>query len=228
MNVLRKRLVTAVSAVLGVVCLAPATGSATGTCYAFMDDYPTKSKSVDGGPPVVLRYIYTSVGEINTDAEAKSFAHLKQMAFSLVGKASALVDFDCKGDSACPAQINGQQMRLMTTIDGAIITGRQLANAPKSPDSPGAHMGINMQLLRLVPNWSEFPIGPVTLDCSSDVPGPNPPYWMCNIRAEFDVGPIDDDTFLQLAQRRTVRLDRVTAAQVPACSVFQDGSPDVY
>ena len=178
MDVLRKRLVTTVSAMLGVVCLAPATGFATGTCYAFTDAYPTLEKSVDGGPPLVLRYIHTSVGEINTDAEARSFAHLKQVGFSLVGKATALIDFGCNGGDpavACPESINGQQLRLMTTIDGAIITGRQLANAPKSPDEPGAHMGINMQLLRRLPNFRYLPVGPVTLECSSSVAGPNPP-----------------------------------------------------
>jgi len=233
MDVLRKRLVTTVSAMLGVVCLAPATGFATGTCYAFTDAYPTIGKTVDGGPPLVLRYIHTSVGEINTDAEARNFAHLKQLGFSLVGKATALIDFGCNGDNpaavACPASVsNGQQLRLMTTIDGAIITGKQLANAPKSPDEPGAHMGINMQLLRRLPNFEYLPVGPVTLECSSPVPGPNPPDWMCNIRAEFDFPASEENSiFWQWAANHTVRLVKVTAAQVPACSVFQDGEPEV-
>jgi hypothetical protein len=232
MNVFRKRLVTTVSAMLGVVCLAPATGFATGTCYAFTDANPTIGKTVDGGPPLVLRYIHTSVGEINSDAEAKSFAHLKQQGFSLVGKATALIDFSCHNGEpavACDASIiDGQQLRLMTTIDGAIITGRQLADAPKSPDEPGAHMGINMQLLRRLPNFEFIPVGPVTLECSSSVAGPNPPYWLCNIRAEFDFpASRENSIFWQFAANHTVRLVKVTAAQVPACSVFQDGEPEV-
>jgi hypothetical protein len=157
---------------------------------------------------------------------------LKQVGFSLVGKATALVDFGCDGDNpaavACPSSINGQQLRLMTTIDGAIITGRQLANAPKSPDEPGAHMGINMQLLRRLPDFRYLPVGPVTLECSSDVAWPDPPYWLCNIRAEFDFpAQQENSVFWQFAANHAVRLVKVTASQVPACSVFQDGEPEV-
>ena len=40
MDALRNRLVTTVSAVLGVACLSPATGFATSACYAFTDSDP--------------------------------------------------------------------------------------------------------------------------------------------------------------------------------------------
>ena len=234
MDVLRKRLVTTVSAMLGVVCLAPATGFATGTCYAFQSADPRISNTVDGGPPLVLRYIHTSVGDINTNTEAATLGHLKQVAFSVVGKATALFGDPCTGDTsgACPANFNGgYDHRLMTTIDGAIITGRLLAGT-KSPDEPGAHMGINMHVLRRV-HGLPVVFGPVTLECSSDVAGPNPPYWLCNIKAElgFDLQSAERSPasiFWELAYNNTIRLTRVNSNTTPACSVFQDGEPEIY
>mgnify|MGYP003383417966 CR=1 FL=1 len=230
MDALRNRLVTTISAVLGVVCLSPATGFATGVCYSFTNADPVFARTSDGGPPLVLRYISTSVGPLNTDAEATKYAHLKQQAYSLVGKATALIDFSCDGVDAavaCPTSINGQQVRLMTTIDGTIITGKQLTTAPLSPHTPGAHMGINMHLLRRLPNFEFIPVGPVTLECSSSQVSPYPNTWLCNIRAEFDIPVKEDSIFWQFAKNHTIVLTKVYTGDSPACSVFQDGEPEV-
>ena len=74
--------------------LAPATAMATGACYAFTH-FNQQPVSTDLGPPIVLRYIPTSVGSINTDTEARTLNHLKQQAYSLVGKATVLFDDRC-------------------------------------------------------------------------------------------------------------------------------------
>ncbi len=138
----------------------------------------------------MLRYIPVNVGSINTDTEAKQFGHLKQTAYSLVGKATVLFDDRCAttAPADCVETTNDlPQVRLMTTIDGTIITGKLLAGY-KSPDAPGAHMGINMQFLRRIPGIDQFAIGPLTLECTSPQVSATPSSWLCNVRAEIDLG----------------------------------------
>ncbi len=206
---------------------SPATALATGTCYAFTDFAGVET--VDGGPPIVLRYIPVNVGSINTDTEARLFGHLKQQAYSLVGKATVLFDDRCDavGPANCTEPSNDlQQVRLMTTVDGTIITGKLLAGA-WSPDAPGAHMGIDVQFLRTAPGTNvstenlDFAVGPLTLECTSPQTSATPAYWLCNIRAEVDVGyfPI----FLQFALRAPIVLQKLPANTAAACSVFEDG-----
>jgi hypothetical protein len=200
---------------------------ATGTCYAFTSP---EVNNVYGGPPIVLRYIPTNVGSINTDTEAKQLHHLKQTAFSLVGKATALFGYRCDTQDPqpageCPGTTGEGQIRLMTTIDGTIIVGKLLSGAT-SPDEPGAHMGINMHLLRRVLG-GYISVGPVDLECSTPQTSPTPGYWRCNIRAEFDY-PFEYGVFWQLAVNDEIQLVKVNSAQTPACSVFQDGEPVIY
>ena len=208
--------------------LAPATASATGACYAFTTANHETIQTVDGGPPLVLRYLHTSAGSINTDTEARQLKHLRQQAYSLVGKATVLFDDRCAGGSVVPSCTevvdNLPQIRLMTTIDGAIITGRQLVGY-ESPDAPGAHMGINVQFLRYIPGIG-IAIGPLTLECTSPQPSPTPQNWLCSVRAEFDdqiFGPF----FEQYALNLPVLLEKLPANTAPACSVFRDGELNV-
>lgn len=212
---------------------SPADVFATGTCYAFTNNQPTNAPTIsdgyDGGPPIVLRYIATSVGAINTDTEAKQFAHLKQTAFSLVGKATALFDFRCESGntSPCPDSFDGDgsQLRLMTTVDGTVIVGKQLIGT-SPPDDPGSHMGINMHLLRRIGGgWVS--VGPVTLECTSSLTSQYPSYWDCNLRAELDYPAHYDGVFWQWALNHPVRLWKVSSTEVPACSVFQDGAVEI-
>ena len=87
-------------------------------------------------------------------------------------------------------------------------------------------MGINMQLIRRVENGDSLFMGPVTLECSSPVAGPNPPYWMCNIKADLNA-PVSDSFFFQFAAIHAIRLTKVNSTTTPACSVFQDGEPEI-
>jgi hypothetical protein len=217
---------------LAIAGLAPTVASATGVCYAFVPvNYLETSE--DGGPPLVLRYIATSVGAINTDTEAKTLGHLKQTAYSLVGKSTVLFDDRCA--TMAPADCNEvtnnlEQIRLMTTIDGTIITGKVLLGTNPA-DPPGAHMGINVHFLRRIPGIYGFAVGPLTLECSSPQPSTAPATWLCNVRAEID---INVDTvaqyfpiFEQYAFNAPVVLEKLPANTAKACSVFQDGRPDV-
>ncbi len=198
---------------------------ATGACYAFQSSDPVINSAYDG-PPLVLRYISTSVGSINTDTEARQLQHLRQTAFSLAGKATALIDYSCNGDTAsCPGTESVGQVRLMTTIDGAIIVGKPLSGV-STPDEPGAHMGINMHLLRRVLG-GYVGVGPVDLECTTSETTPTPSYWRCNIRVELDA-PFEYGLFWQLALNDEIQLRKLPANQVAACSVFQDGEPVVY
>jgi hypothetical protein len=220
---------------LAIGCMAALAGIlstpnafATGTCYAFTSPEPT-IESVDGGPPIVLRYIPTSVGPLTTDTEAYRFGHLRQTAFSLVGKATALFDLSCaeltEANGACPVSSEYYQIRLMTTIDGTIIVGRPISGV-YSPDAPGAHMGINMHLLRYVPGFGEVRVGPVDLECTTSQTSATPNQWLCSVRAEFDV-PVVDSIFWQFATTQPIVLQKVNSGETPACSVFQDGRPEV-
>lgn len=207
----------------GLTGLAPSVASATGVCYAFVPaNY--QQASIDGDPPFVLRYIATSVGAINTDTEAKTLGHLKQTAYSLVGKSTVLFDDRCAttGPAQCDNVVdNLRQLRLMTTIDGTIITGKVLLGT-KPADEPGAHMGINVHFLRRIPYLEEFAIGPLTLECSSPQTSTAPSTWLCNIRAEFDVASYYP-LFSQYAFNTPVVLEKLPANTARACSVFQDG-----
>ena len=207
--------------------LAPATAMATGACYAFTIPSNFSATTVDGGPPLVLRYIPTLVGNINTDSEARSLNHLQQKAYSLVGKSTVLFDDRCAttGPQDCQTPTDDlPQIRLMTTVDGTIITGRLLPGQ-SSPDAPGAHMGINMHLLRYIPGVNELAIGPLTLECTSPHSGPTPSSWLCNVRAEIDVGYYP--FFQQFAFHTPIVLQKLPANTAAACSVFQDGRLEV-
>ncbi len=206
--------------------LAPTIASATGVCYAFVPAGYAQA-SFDGDPPLVLRYIAQNVGAINTDTEAKQLGHLKQVAYNLNGKATALFDDRCatNGPADCEQTTDDlRQIRLMTTIDGTIITGRVLSGTNPA-DAPGAHMGINVQFLRRIPYLDEFAIGPLTLECTSPQTSPAPASWLCNVRAEIDVGYFP--FFQQYAFGVPVRLEKLPANTARACSVFQDGGLEV-
>lgn len=224
---MKKRSLALTAGVLaGLTGLVPSMASATGTCYAFVPaDY--QHNTFDGDPPLVLRYIATSVGAINTDTEAKTLGHLKQTAYSLVGKSTVLFDDRCAttGPADCDTVTDDlRQVRLMTTIDGTIITGKVVAGTNPA-DGPGAHMGINVQFLRRIPGLDEFAVGPLTLECSSPQTSPTPTTWLCNIRAEIDVGYFP--FFEQYAFGVPVLLQKLPANTARACSVFQDGKLEV-
>jgi hypothetical protein len=202
--------------------LTPTVASATGVCYAFVPAGYAQA-SFDGDPPLVLRYIAKSVGAINTDTEAKQLGHLKQTAFSINGKATVLFDDRCatNGPADCETVTDDlRQLRLMTTIDGTIITGKVLAGT-KPADAPGAHMGVNVQFLRRIPHLDEFAVGPLTLECTSPQTSTAPANWLCNVRAEIDVGYFP--FFEQYAFGVPVVLEKLPANTARACSVFQDG-----
>ncbi len=202
--------------------LSPATAMATGACYAFTH-FNQESVSTTLGPPIVLRYIPTLVGNINTDTEARTLNHLAQKAYSLVGKATVLFDDRCAttGPADCQEVTNDlPQIRLMTTVDGTIITGRLLAGA-WSPDAPGAHMGINMHLLRFVPGIEGLAIGPITLECTTPHTAPTPSSWLCSVRVEFDLGYFP--FFQQFAFNSPIVLQKLPPNTAAACSVFEDG-----
>jgi len=215
---------TAAAAVASI--LSPATALATGVCYAFTPAYPTGVQTIDGGPPLVLRYIPVNVGSINTDTEAKELGHLKQQAYSLVGKATVLFDDRCStalstGPADCVEPVNNlQQIRLMTTVDGTIITGKVLLGT-KPADAPGAHMGIDVQFLRRIPYIDDIAIGPLTLECTSPQSTPTPASWLCNVRAEIDLGYFP--FFQQFAFNVPIALQKLPANTAQACSVFEDG-----
>lgn len=226
---MKKRSLALTAGVLvGLTGLAPSVASATGVCYAFVPVNYLQT-SVDGDPPFVLRYIATSVGAINTDTEAKTLGHLKQTAYSLVGKSTVLFDDHCAtmGPADCEEVTdNLEQVRLMTTIDGTIIVGKVLAGTNPA-DEPGAHMGVNVHFLRRIPGIYGFAVGPLTLECSSPQTSQAPATWLCNIRAEID---INVDTvaqyfpiFEQYAFNSEVVLQKLPANTARACSVFQDG-----
>jgi hypothetical protein len=211
---------------LALAGLAPTVASATGTCYAFTPANYINA-SIDGDPPLVLRYIPVSVGAINTDTEAKTLGHLKQTAYSLVGKATALFDDRCATTAPADCETTTddlRQVRLMTTVDGTIIVGKVLAGT-KPADGPGAHMGIDMQFLRRIPGIDEFAVGPLTLECSSSQTSPTPATWLCNVRAEIDYGYFP--FFEQYAFGVPVLLQKLPANTARACSVFQDGYLEV-
>jgi hypothetical protein len=227
MKLQKKPLVVGCMTALAGIVSAP-NAFATGACYAFQTSDPQISSAYDG-PPIVLRYIPTSTGSINTATEARQLKHLQQTAYSLTGKATALFDYRCEADqvgtASCPGVTTEGQVRLMTTVDGTIIVGKQV-NGSYSPDAPGAHMGINMHLLRRVLG-GYLSVGPVDLECTSGSSSPTPNYWRCNIRAEIDQ-PFVPGLFWQLALNDEVQLVKVPATQVAACSVFQDGEPVIY
>jgi hypothetical protein len=113
----------------------------------------------------------------------------------------------------------------MTTVDGSIITGRLPADG-WSPDSPGAHMGVNVHLLRRIPQLQiPIPIGPAVLECTSSQPSATPEFWRCNLKAEVNYP--DDGSFFAYALIHPFILEKVNANRTPACSVFQDGEPEV-
>jgi hypothetical protein len=223
MNAKSKALAIGCAAALAGM-MAPATASATGVCYAFTDPQPTL-ETVDGGPPVVLRYLPTKVGSLTTDLESRTFAHLKQEAFSIVGKATAILA-RCAQENVqqCPSvSEQDYQTRLMTTVDGSIITGRLLTTGSYSPDAPGAHMGVNVHILRRIENVAgPYPIGPATLECTSDQVSATPNYWRCNLRADISV-----PYALVVPLFQPIILRKVVPSQTPACSVFQDGEPEI-
>jgi len=208
--------------------LSPATAMATGTCYAFTHSADNQVIATqDGDPPIVLRYIPVNHGSINTDTEARQLNHLKQQAYSLVGKATVLFDDYCatNGPADCDTTTDDlRQIRLMTTVDGTIIVGKKLSGYT-GPDAPGAHMGINMHFLRNIPGINQFAVGPLTMECTSPQTSPTPGSWLCNIRAEVDLGYYP--FFQQFALNVPIELKKLPANTARACSVFQDGRLEI-
>jgi hypothetical protein len=123
-----------------------------------------------------------------------------------------------------------EQFRIMTTLDGTIITREENdKNNVHSPDKPGAHMGLDVQFVRIVNGTfpidsiapdtiPPFAIGPITLECTSTESNATPESWVCNVKAEFQeqfVSPV-------FALTVPITLEKVDPRQVEACSVFQD------
>ena len=148
----------------------------------------------------------------------------------MVGKAAAL--FHENGDpcvaETCPeTEPNetraGTSNRIMTTVDGTIITGKEHHNGNNesnngSPDEPGAHMGLDVQFLRF--DNGTLAIGPITLECTSPDVDTTPDRWLCNVKAE-----VQEPGFILLVTALTlpITLNKVVnPLEVPACSVFQD------
>lgn len=216
---LKALVVGSMTALIGMA--APATVFANGVCYAVRDF--NSIDSFDGGPPLIVRYIATNVGSINSDAETKApFYHLKQQAYSLVGKGSALINLDmCQTEPCANTVPNGPpQVRIMTTLDGTIITG----TGNWSPDEPGAHMGLDVQFLRFL--FGEVSIGPITLECTSEQPSKTPRFWICNTKTELNVPEVEEPPEV-IPLVFPVILEKVKASDVPACSVFQDGGGEL-
>jgi len=209
----------------------PATASATGVCYAFTEPGEFTTNTVDGGPPFVLRYLSTKVGALTTSTESTNFYHLRQDAYSLVGKVTALIEFACNGEAVeqCLASNNDQhQVRLMTTADGTIITGKVATPPGWSPDEPGAHMGVNVHLLRRVGELGiTQPIGPAVLECTSSQASATPQSWRCNLRLDININAGAPFFYLPFALIGPFSLQKVNSNTTPACSVFQDGEPDI-
>jgi hypothetical protein len=65
----------------------------------------------------------------------------------------------------------------------------------------------------------------LTLECTSPQSSPTPAYWLCNVRAEIDVGYFP--VFQQFAFHVPVILEKLPANTARACSVFQDGRLEV-
>jgi hypothetical protein len=229
----KQALTLAAGTLTALASLAPTAASATGVCYAFTENAPQFANTVDGGPPLVLRYLSTQVGALTTDAESRDFGHLKQTAYSLVGKATLLLEPCINGtnpqqcDPANPSVF--RQVRLMTTVDGTIIVGRPLTNTSQTVDPPGAHMGVNVHILRRIPELGVyFPIGPAVMECTSDQSQPNPREWRCNLKLDINeyIGG-DGDFFFAIGLIRPFTLVKLQPGTAKACSVFQDGQPYV-
>ena len=109
--------VGSMTAFIGI--LSPATVFATGndhdkdrkdsTCYAVKVEAPVDATTTtDDGPPLIVRYLTENEGSLNSKEEAREFGHLKQQAYSVVGKAAALFhengDQCAAGGHASPKQ----------------------------------------------------------------------------------------------------------------------------
>ena len=216
---------------MAIAGLAPTVASATGVCYAFT--LPAGVQTFDNYSPLVVRYIPVNVGSINTDTEARVLGHLKQQAYSLVGKATVLFGDHCDESAGPACTTNEHQFRLMTTVDGTIITGKVLTGT-KPADPPGAHMGMDVQFLRTLYGnntqsitGNDFAIGPLTMECTSEQSTPTPNYWSCNVKAEIDTGYAP--FFWQFIDLNLpIVLEKLPANTAAACSVFRDGDLFVY
>ena len=122
----------------------------------------------------------------------------------------------------CPAPTDDvPQIRVMTTVDGTIITGKLLPGQTNVPDAPGAHMGINMHLLHTSPGSLKSRSVP-TLECTSPNAAPTPSSWLCSVRAEIDIVAFYP-FFQQFAVNTPIVLQKLPANSARACSVFEDG-----
>ncbi|MCA1671323.1 MAG: hypothetical protein LC799_03665, partial [Actinobacteria bacterium] len=168
------------------------------TCYAVTKGEVDATTTTDDGPPFIVRYLTENEGRLISEEEARKLGHLKQQAYSVVGKAAALFheNGDQCVDATCPqtepnenTEPNGdrEQNRIMATVDGTIITGKEHHNGNNesnsgSPDEPGAHMGLDVQFLRF--DDGTLAIGPITLECTSPDVDKTPDRWLCNVKAE--------------------------------------------
>jgi hypothetical protein len=199
--------------------LSPATVFAntdTGTCYSVIDPAGTAEGSL------IVRYITKKVGSLTSNAEENKFGHLKQQVYSVLGKGTLL---EQKEKACLQEPCPGEEDRLMTTVDGTIITGDH-KNNNNAPDQPGAHMGLDVQFLRFndtPPDSLDAVLGPITLECSSTESKATPEKWFCNLKAEFQ--PAEPFTVFGLPL--PITLEQVDPLEEPACSVFQDGGGEL-
>jgi len=204
------------------------------TCYAVKVEGPVDATTTtDDGPPLIVRYLTENEGSLTPEEE---FGHLKQQAYSVVGKAAALFHENdengdpCVGDGCLQNIPNGDRKRIMTTVDGTIITGKGHHNGNNesnnaSPDAPGAHMGLDVQFLRFVNG--ALAIGPITLECTSPEVDKTPDRWVCNVKTESQGAGVTPTftppfTFPVFALTLPITLQKVDPREVEACSVFQD------
>jgi hypothetical protein len=109
------------------------------TCYAVkVEARVDATTTTDGGPPFIVRYLTENEGRLISEEEARNLGHLKQQAYSVVGKAAALLheNGDQCVDATCPetepnenTEPNGDPKRIMATVDGTISPGRNTTTA---------------------------------------------------------------------------------------------------
>lgn len=189
----------------------PATSFATGTCYAVRLAGTTVSERY-GQTPLTIRYLAGLRGAIVTQTEIDKFNHLSQNAYEVDGKATLLLQRKETAD----LQDETGGIRIMSTTTGSLITGA-VPLGKKPVDAPGAHLGLTIHLARFADGVF---VGPIFLECTSSEVTPKPSVWKCNAKLELDV-PVSLPYVLGLDS--PIFLYKVNSADVPACSVFEDG-----
>ena len=65
----------------------------------------------------------------------------------------------------------------------------------------------------------------MTLECTTPHTTPTPSSWLCNVRAEIDLGYFP--FFQQFAFNTPIVLQKLPANTAAACSVFEDGRLEI-